>query len=559
MTRALMLVTALAAFTATAPLTFGDAGGWLLLVAIVLATLISEDLTCIAAGLLVVEGRLDLASATAACLVGIFVGDILLFLAGRWLGRPALSRAPLCWFLTPAKVDLASDWARQRGAWVVLASRFLPGTRLPVYFAMGSLQTSLLRFLFWFALAVILWTPLLVGVTVLLGDRVLAGFAIVQRHTVPALLILGALIWLMVDVGVPLMTRRGRRLLAGRWGRWRNSEFWPVWLFYAPLIPYLLGLAVRHRDLLVFTAANPAMPAGGFISEPKHAVLRGLGGSSGFVAKTILLRGDELAAERLSQARRFVTEYRLNYPVVLKPDKGQRGAGVTIISSADELGAHVNRTRYDQLLQEYVPGHEFGVFYAREPDADRGQIFSITEKRMPVVTGDGSSTLEELILSDSRAICMASVYLEQNRDRLAEVPGAGESVRLVELGTHCRGAIFLDGCWLWTQALEERIDLISRCYEGFFFGRYDLRGEDLDALKAGKGFRIVELNGVTSEATHVYDPQHSLGAAYRALAHQWRLAYRIGAANHRRGEKVSTIKDLWALWSEYQSLRGQYE
>jgi hypothetical protein len=112
---------------------------------------------------------------------------------------------------------------------------------------------------------------------------------------------------------------------------------------------------------------------------------------------------------------------------------------------------------------------------------------------------------------------------------------------------------------LWTEALEQRIDQISRRYEGFFFGRYDLRGEDLDALKAGKGFRIVELNGVTSEAAHVYDPQHSLGAAYRVLAHQWRLAYRIGAANRRQGAEVSKIKDLWALWSEYRGLRGQYD
>ncbi len=559
MTRALLLVTVLAASTAATPLTFGDSTGWPLLVAIALATLVTEDLACIGAGLLVVEGRLDFSSALMACLVGLFVGDILLFLAGRWLGRPALSRAPLRWFLTPAKVDLASEWAEERGAWVILVSRFIPGTRLPVYFSMGLLHVSLFRFVFWFAVAVLLWTPLLVGATVLLGDRMLAGFDAVQRHTIPVLLTVGVLIWLIFDIGIPLTTRRGRRLLAGRWGRWRNSEFWPVWLFYAPLVPYLVGLALKHRDPLVFTAANPAMPAGGFVCEPKHAILGGLGESCAYVAKTALLRGEEASGERLSQARDFLGAHSLDYPVVLKPDKGQRGAGVAIIASAGELEEHLRKTRYDELLQEYVPGHEFGVFYAREPAADRGFIFSITEKQMPVVTGDGETDLEELILSDRRAICIAGVYLEQNHDRLHQVPLAGEEVRLVELGTHCRGAIFLDGGWLWTEALEERIDLISRRYEGFFFGRYDLRGEDLDALKAGEGFRIVELNGVTSEAAHIYDPQHSLGAAYRALAYQWRLAYRIGAANRRQGAEVSKIKDLWALWSEYRGLRGQYD
>ena len=57
--------------------------------------------------------------------------------------------------------------------------------------------------------------------------------------------------------------------------------------------------------------------------------------------------------------------------------------------------------------------------------------------------------------------------------RLWNVPEPGESVQLVELGTHWRGAV--DGSWVKTAALEAAIDRISKSYDGFYFVRYDIR------------------------------------------------------------------------------------
>jgi membrane protein DedA with SNARE-associated domain len=75
------------------------------------ATLVSEDLTCLAAGALVAEGRLPFAAGTAACFAGILAGDVLLFLAGRWCG-PACSRA------RPARGSWTSAaWPRPRAGW----------------------------------------------------------------------------------------------------------------------------------------------------------------------------------------------------------------------------------------------------------------------------------------------------------------------------------------------------------------------------------------------------------------------------------------------------------
>ena len=66
---------------------------------------------------------------------------------------------------------------------------------------------------------------------------------------------------------------------------------------------------------------------------------------------------------------------------------------------------------------------------------------------MPVLIGDGRRTLEELILADDRAVCMFDFYERKNSHRIKEVPRVGENVQLVEIGTHCRGAIFLDGSY----------------------------------------------------------------------------------------------------------------
>ncbi len=110
--------------------------------------------------------------------------------------------------------------------------------------------------------------------------------------------------------------------------------------------------------------------------------------------------------------------------------------------------------------------------------------------------------------------------------------------------------MFLDGASLITPDLERAVDTIAKHYDGFYFGRFDARYTSGDELRAGRGFAILELNGVTSESTNVYDPARSLRAAYGTLCRQWTLAFRIGAINRKRGHRTSSIREL---------LRAAYE
>jgi hypothetical protein len=171
-------------------------------------------------------------------------------------------------------------------------------------------------------------------------------------------------------------------------------------------------------------------------------------------------------------------------------------------------------------------------------------VCSVTDKQFPEIVGDGSRSLRRLIYDDERAVCMARVYIDRFGARALDVPGAGERVRLVEIGSHCRGAVFLDGRALLTPELAHAVDELARGFEGFHFGRFDIRipaGED---LACGRGFKVVELNGVTAEATHIYDPDTSLLEAYRVVFEQWRIAFAIGAANRAGGARVTPLREL---------------
>jgi hypothetical protein len=306
---------------------------------------------------------------------------------------------------------------------------------------------------------------------------------------------------------------------------------------------YLLWLMIRHRSITLPTAVNPGMPAGGgLIDESKSAILAGLGSNGEWVARWQLLPAAMPLEQKLQACRAF------GFPCVLKPDTGCRGSGVGIIDHEQDARTYLEACPRDVILQQFVAGVEYGIFYVRRPQEATGRIISITDKHQTAVAGDGESTLEELILSDERGSAMAGFFLDKHADQLERIPDAGESVPLTRLGTHARGALFRNAAHLLTPALEARIDEISKGYPGFYFGRYDIRGPSEQAFRQGGPFQVVELNGLTAESTHIYDPKTRLWQAYRTLFAQWRLAFEIGRANRDAGHPPLTLREVRALF-----------
>ncbi|MGI9627957.1 MAG: alpha/beta fold hydrolase [Longimicrobiales bacterium] len=529
------------------PASMPPAYGFALVITLALiaaATFVSEDLTCIGTGLLIARGSVPWIPGILACLIGIWIGDLLLYAAGRFIGRPVVRVAPMKWFIRKDDLDRSCRWFTKRSGPLVLWGRFIPGTRLPTYVAAGVVHLSFVLFAFWALVAGILWTPLLVGGSALFGAAAASWIGAFQDRALWWLLGTAATALLALRVLLPLTTWRGRAMWSARVSRLVQWEFWPPWLFYPPVVVYVLWLAVRHRSLTVFTAANPGIPDGGFVGESKFAILGELADSR--VARSYLVEAD------LNQQRRIVlaSDHALSlggFPVVVKPDVGERGAGVTIARSEAELVDRVASDATTLLVQEYVPGVELGVFYYRIPGDATGHILSVTEKHSPSVTGDGTTSTRDLILSDRRLRHQRAVFARRLGDAVDQVPALGETVGLGELGNHCLGSAFGDGRHLVTPVLAEGIfqvsELVDEHLGGFYFGRYDIRGESLRALQSGT-FKVIELNGASAEATHIYDTDIGLAEAYRTLFQQWALAFRIGEANKEDGAQPTSLPAL---------------
>lgn len=125
------------------------------------ATLLSEDLTSIGAGLLVRAGDLRAVPAVVACTAGVYVGDLGLWAA---LGIPWLAGR-----LDTVALETLSARLDARLPALVIGSRFLPGSRLPMFVAAGIWGRRPLAFAAWSLAAVLLWTPPLVLLTAWFG------------------------------------------------------------------------------------------------------------------------------------------------------------------------------------------------------------------------------------------------------------------------------------------------------------------------------------------------------------------------------------------------------
>jgi len=337
-----------------------------------------------------------------------------------------------------------------------------------------------------------------------------------------------------------------RELLHIRLQRARRWEFWPGWLFYIPIVGWILICGIRYRHWTAFTAVNPGMDNGSVVGERKSRTLLPLQQQCPDVLpETHLITPG--AAGGATQVERLAERH--GWPVILKPDIGQRGRGVALIHNSAQAHAYLeSATTSDMpvLAQAYVDGIEYGVFVRRIPQTREFEISSLTHKALPRLRGDGQHTLAELIRQHPRARLIAELLYQRHASRLGEVIPAGQDVQLVELGAHCRGSEFRDGGALLTPALRARMQQIAEHIPGFDFGRIDLRCPSAQALSAGTGLQLLEVNGVTSEPAHLYHPGTPLLTGLMGFCEHWTRAFALGHENLRAG-RATTVAPLQLL------------
>ena len=328
-------------------------------------------------------------------------------------------------------------------------------------------------------------------------------------------------------------------------------EYWPFWLFFLPLVPYWIYLSFRSGSFTYFTAVNPAIPHSGVFGESKSDILALI--DKAYLPKTVVLDKQET----LTQALICLKAVAVDFPIIAKPDVGERGASVEKIDDERELEIYLQSSQDKIILQEFVQYPiELGVLYYRKPLSGEKGISSVVVKEFMSVMGDGESSVRQLLLRDERyRIQLPNLELRYG-DKLQEILQSGEKLNLQPIGNHCLGTKFLSGQHLINSDLVEVFDTIAENIPGFYQGRFDLKVSDLGSLYKGENIRILELNGVTSEPGHIYDPKLNLIEAYRYTASNMKITSDISIENQKLGLKVTPFRTMLKLIFNHFSERS---
>jgi membrane-associated protein len=120
--------------------------------------LLPSETAAIVCGIQAARGQLSLPLVLVLAAAGAFAGDNTSYCIGRWLGRPFQQR-----FLAGERARKNLDWAqrvlKERGPYLLVVARFVPGGRTATTFTAGLVKLSWpRRFAPYIAIAAVLWS-----------------------------------------------------------------------------------------------------------------------------------------------------------------------------------------------------------------------------------------------------------------------------------------------------------------------------------------------------------------------------------------------------------------
>lgn len=309
-----------------------------------------------------------------------------------------------------------------------------------------------------------------------------------------------------------------------------NWEDWHWLAKYIPLVPSWCWFCLKSRSFWFFTPSNPTLTFGGFIGETKREMYEQLPESC--VPKSSYVQ----ASSPFERVRREFEAGDFAYPVAVKPDSGMMGFMFRKIENEKMLRNYHEAIRVDYIIQEYIHYPlEVSVFYYRYPGEEKGRITGFLRKEFLQVTGDGCSTLEELIEKYDRVQFRQKEMKSKHRSQLNRVPDRGEVFCLSPALNLSRGGRLISLDFEKDEKLLHVFDELSHYTKSFYYGRYDIKCRSVEELKEGKHFAILEYNGSGAEPHHIYGNGNSLFTAYRILLDHWKVLYRISRKNYERG------------------------
>lgn len=156
-----------------------------------------SDSIIVLGGSLIGLGRVGFAETLLFATAGSTLGFMVMYKVGDWFGDRILERGKIR-FIPVSAVEKVEEWFRKYGYWVIIANRFLSGTRAVVSFFAGMSELNLLRTTILCFLSALAWNAILVSAGYALGnnwERI--GFYLsTYSQIVTGVIVLLVLIWL---------------------------------------------------------------------------------------------------------------------------------------------------------------------------------------------------------------------------------------------------------------------------------------------------------------------------------------------------------------------------
>lgn len=334
------------------------------------------------------------------------------------------------------------------------------------------------------------------------------------------------------------------KLLVYKLSHW---EYYPFYFVYFPLFFVWLYNSIKARSFFYFNALNPGIENGKFLMDSKKGIYKKM-------PKETYPKSIKCDSEyTLSEVNKELLINGLVYPLIAKPDFGLRGLAVQKLENEVDLKKYMDKIKVDYLLQEFISySNEMGIFYVRIPGEEKGKITGIVVKEFMSIIGDGTSTIEQILIQTPRYHLQLGKLKSLLNQALERVPPKGEVINLVPYGNHSRGTKFLDASHLITESLTDMINKICLQIDGFYYGRLDIKYNSFAELEKGQNFSILELNGAISEPTHIYDPGHSIFYAWKEGLRHFNMLYKICKKNHQSGVAYYTFLEGRELLKNYR-------
>ncbi len=335
------------------------------------------------------------------------------------------------------------------------------------------------------------------------------------------------------------------------WIKWANWEYWPIWAANLPLGMLMLWYALRARRLFFFSAVNPAIETGGMWGESKFNILRRMPESH--VPPTIFVKQGTDFQQIIKRMRDVGLHV---WPVIAKPDVGERGLLVTKIKDEAQLRDYLSKKPIDILIQGFVElPLELAVLCHRMPDSRKATVTSICIKETLKVTGNGQSTIRQLMGQSERASLQLARFEVEQPELLAQVPAPDHTLELEPIGNHCRGTMFLNGNQYIDPALTQAFESVLLEMNGIHYGRFDMKCQSIEHLRSTGEFKAVEFNGIGAEPAHIYDPQYPVWKKYRDIYQHWKVIYQIYKIQAANGVEAMTVKEGIERLRVYQAYK----